>query len=178
MIKMTLFSLILFISLNLSAQKGKTFPSMDCETIKNETYSIPKDTKGKFTILGLSWSKKSEHDWETWLQPIYDRFISSDNFMQTNYDINVYFVVMFTGLNQAAYKNVMEKTQKKLGDDAAQYLLFYKGKLKEYKKELKLGSKTTPHFYVLDENGKVVYIATGRCTDKKLDEIDALLPNE
>jgi hypothetical protein len=176
--KATLFSIILFISINLSAQKGKIFPSMECETVKNETYNIPQDTKGKFTIMGLSWSKKSEHDWETWLQPIYDRFISSNNFMQTNYDINVYFVVMFTGVNQAAYKNVMEKTQKQLGDDAASYLLFYKGKLKEYKKELKLGSKEIPHFYVLDENGKVIYIAKGKCTDVKLGEIDALLPNE
>jgi len=178
MIKTTLFSLILFISINLSAQKGKPFPKMETETIKNETFTIPNDTKGKFTILGLSWSKKSEHDWETWLQPIYDRFIHSNNFMQTTYDINVYFVVMFTGLNQVAYKNVMEKSQKQLGEEASKYLLFYKGKLKEYKKELKLVNKDTPHFYVLDENGKVVYIAKGKCNSKKLDEIDALLPTE
>ena len=176
--KTIILSLVLFFTINVSAQKGKPFPNMECETIKNKTFSIPTDTKGKFTIMGLSWSKKSEHDWETWLQPIYDRFISSDNFMQTTYDINVYFVVMFTGLNQAAYKNVMEKTKKQLGDDASKYLLFYKGKLKEYKKELKLVNKDTPHFYVLDNNGKVVYIAKGKCNDKKLDEIDALLPND
>ena len=81
-------------------------------------------------------------------------------------------------LNKTAYKGVMEKSKKQLGDDAAKYLLFYKGKLKEYKNELKLTNKDTPHFYVLDENGKIVYIAKGKCSDKKLDEIDSLLPND
>jgi hypothetical protein len=178
MIKTFIITLILFTSLSITAQKGKVFPTMECETINNKEFVIPMDTKGKFTIVGLAWSKKSEYDWNTWLQPIYDRFISSNNFMQTNYDINVYFVAMFTGLNKTAYKGVMEKSKKQLGDDAAKYLLFYKGKLKEYKNELKLTNKDTPHFYVLDENGKIVYIAKGKCSDKKLDEIDSLLPND
>ncbi|MCO6501324.1 MAG: hypothetical protein J5I47_13245 [Vicingus serpentipes] len=172
------FILFLFLSSTAFSQKGELFPSLEGETIDNKAFTIPEDSKGKYTILGLSWSNKSEDDWNTWLQPVYDKFINSNNFMQTSYDINIYFIAMFTGLNKTAYKGVVEKSKKRLGKDAASYLLFYKGKLKEYKQKLNLGNKDTPHFYVLDETGKIVYIATGRCSDEKIDEIEAILPEE
>ena len=36
---------------------------------------LPNDTKGKYTLLGLAFSKKSEDDLNTWVEPVYWKFI-------------------------------------------------------------------------------------------------------
>ena len=48
-------------TISLQAQViGKTFPDMTAETIDDKKVSLPLDVKGKYTLLGLAYSKKSE----------------------------------------------------------------------------------------------------------------------
>ncbi|PCI16312.1 MAG: hypothetical protein COB62_08035 [Piscirickettsiaceae bacterium] len=49
----------------------------------------------------------------------------------------------------------------------------YKGSLDPYKAYLK--DKNKPYFFVLDENGKIVYATSGKYTAKKLDEIEGFV---
>jgi len=51
--------------------------------------------------------------------------------------------------------------------------LFYKGSLDPYKKHLK--DKHKPYFFVLDDQGKIVYSTSGRYSEKKLDKIESLV---
>src|SRR5215467_3076999 len=83
---------------------GKAFPSMTAETVDDKKVNLPQDTKGKYTLLGLAYSKKSEDELNTWLNPVYSTFIQKQTGMIQgfSYDVNVYFVPMFTGVNAAA----------------------------------------------------------------------------
>ena len=87
------------------AQVGDPFPAMETEKLDDTAFSIPKDTNGKFSLLGLAYSKRSEKDLETWFSPVYNKFMRDSKdaglFSSFGYDVNVYFIPMFTGIKAA-----------------------------------------------------------------------------
>ncbi len=161
--------------------KGKPFPEMKTLTLEQKTLYLPRDSKGKYTLLGLAFSKKSEKDLNSWFQPVYDKFLSAGTgdmnklFGSFGYDVNVYFVPMFTGINTAATKTAMKKAVKNIHPSIQKYILFYKGKLKPYKEALHFDQRDIPYFFVLDENGIVRYATSGKYTKAKMDQIEAVL---
>ena len=89
---------------NVTAQVvGKMFPGMEAETVEDKKVKLPDAVKGKYTLLGLAYSKKSEDELNTWFQPVFQKFIQKNKgiFEGFGYDVNVYFVPMFTGINAA-----------------------------------------------------------------------------
>ena len=52
--------LILFFVSHLATAQviGKMFPDMEAETVEDKKINLPTDTKGKYTLLGLAYSKK------------------------------------------------------------------------------------------------------------------------
>lgn len=160
---------------------GTIFPTMHTETVNDKSVDLPVDTKGKFTLLGLAFSKKSEHDLNTWLSPAYERFMQKPDgtmgklFGGYSYDVNLYFIPMFTGINTVATGPAKRKALKKLDERLLPYILFYSGKLKPYKDALDFEKRDKPYFFVLDANGKIVYATSGPYDQNKMKEIEALL---
>lgn len=161
---------------------GNQFPSMITSTADGKVVDLPSDTKGKFTLLGLAFSKKSEDDLNTWIEPVYWKFIDKpegkiDQLFGTGsaYDVNAYFVPMFTGIKTAATKAAKRKALKKMDPRLIPSILFYNGKLKPYKAALDFQKKDIPYFFVLDKNGKIIYATSGRYSDNKMDEVEALI---
>ena len=54
---------------------GKTFPAMEAETVEDKKVKLPEDVKGKYTLLGLAYSKKSEDELNSWFQPVFEKFV-------------------------------------------------------------------------------------------------------
>ncbi|HSZ72706.1 MAG TPA: hypothetical protein VK750_08510, partial [Cytophagaceae bacterium] len=90
-------------------------------------------------------------------------------------NIHAFFIAMYTGSSQNFAENGIK--QMKTGVDVAlhPYILIYKGELEPYKTKLKLDTKDDPYVFVLDEKGKIIYIAHGIYTDKAMDQIEALI---
>jgi len=155
---------------------GSAFPSMEAETVKDMVVTLPNDAKGKYTLVGLAYSKKSEGDLDSWLIPVYNTFIHKPEkpslFSSFAYDVNVYFVPMFTGAKAVAAGTAKKKAAEGVDEKLHNYLLFFKGKLKDYKEKLGFDKKDVPYFYVLDPNGKIVYATSGRYSQEKMDEIE------
>src|ERR1044071_9041424 len=99
--KLLLSVVALAFAFNLSAQViGKMFPDMEAETVEDKKVLLPRDVKGKYTLLGLAYSKKSEDELNSWFNPVFSKFIQKSSGGLTagmGYDVNVYFVPMFTG---------------------------------------------------------------------------------
>ena len=163
-------SFSLLVSFNGGKQEKKSFPDLQGETLQDKTVNIPVDIKGKFTLIGMAYSDKAEKDLRTWLNPLYNKFIEKNSMF--NYDINLYFIPMFTGARQAtmnlAKKELKEGTNRQFFSN----IICYRGALKKYKEELKLNEKDKPYFFVLDKEGKIVYSTSGNFTDNKLEEIE------
>lgn len=172
-----LFATLLILASVTSTQAqviGKLFPSMEAETVEDKKVMLPVDTKGKYTLLGLAYSKKSEDELNTWFSPVYNKFVRKATGMLDGmgYDVNVYFVPMFTGVNAAATGTAKKKAIKNIDPMLLPYILFYKGELKTYKETLDFEKRDIPYFFVLDPEGKIVFATSGAYTDDKLDEVE------
>ncbi len=147
---------------------------MEGESLTNEFINIPDDLAGKYTIIGLAYSKKAEEYLKSWFRPAYYQFLykpEEPSVFQSTYDIHLYFVPMFTGAKRPAYQGVMKKVKKTVDPKLHPYVLFYKGELKKYKEDLNFEGKHLPYFYVLDPEGTIIYSTSGRYTEAKMQEI-------
>lgn len=153
---------------------GTVFPALEAETVEDKTVVLPDDTKGKYTLVGMAYSRKSEDELNTWFQPVFQKFIQKGTGIMAGfgYDVNVYFVPMFTGVNAAATGTAKRKAAKNIDPQLLPYILFYRGEIKSYKKALDFEKKDIPYFFVLDPEGKIVYATSGRFTQAKLDEVE------
>jgi hypothetical protein len=166
------------VSLSLIAQvTGKMFPDMEAETVEDKKIMLPNDVKGKYTLLGLAYSKKSEDDLNSWFQPVFEKYIQKTTGLMSGfgYDVNVYFVPMFTGINAAATGTAKRKALKNIDPQLLPYVLFYRGELKTYKQSLEFDKKDVPYFFVLDPTGKIVHAAVGKYSEDKMEEIEAVI---
>jgi hypothetical protein len=156
---------------------GKQFPEMVAETVDDKKVWLPQDVKGKYTLLGLAYSKKSEDQLNTWFNPVFTTFIQKNTGQMStfNYDVNVFFVPMFTGINAAATGTAKRKAMKNTDPQLLPYILFYKGELKKYKDELDFERKDIPYFFVLDANGKIVFATNGAYSEAKMESIEAVI---
>lgn len=150
---------------------------MEAETVEDKKVKLPESTKGKFTLLGLAYSKKSEDELNTWFTPVFEKFIQKTNGLMAGmgYDVNVYFVPMFTGINAAATGTAKKKAVKNVDPQLLPYLLFYKGDLKAYKEALDFEKKDIPYFFVLDSEGKIVFATSGAYSQDKMDSIEEVI---
>lgn len=153
---------------------GSIFPAMEAETVEDKKVALPKDVSGKYTLIGMAYSKKSEDELNTWFQPVFEKFIQKTTGVMADfsYDVNVYFVPMFTGVNAAATGTAKKKALKNIDAKLLPYILFYKGELKKYKEALDFEKRDIPYFFVLDPAGKIVYATSGKYTDTKMDEVE------
>jgi hypothetical protein len=166
--------LVAFINDSHAQVIGKIFPDMEAETIDDKKVMLPTDTKGKYTLVGLAYSKKSEDDLNGWFSPVYNKFVRKTEGMLTGmgYDVNVYFVPMFTGVNAAATGTAKKKALKNIDPILLPYILFYKGELKPYKEALDFEKRDIPYFFVLNPEGKIVFATSGAYTEDKLDQVE------
>ena len=170
----TLVVLLACFNLTNAQVIGKQFPDMEAETVEDKKVNLPTDTKGKYTLLGLAYSKKSEDELNSWFSPVYNKFVKKATGLMAGmgYDVNVYFVPMFTGVNAAATGTAKKKALKNIDPQLLPYILFYKGELKSYKETLDFEKRDIPYFFVLDTDGKIVYATSGAFTEGKLDEVE------
>jgi hypothetical protein len=151
---------------------GQIFPDLKGETLDDKIISIPNDTKGKSTIICMAYSDDAEKDLRTWYEPTYNKFIAKTELMSDAYDINLYFVPMFTGVKEGAVGNAKKQMKEGVQEDLQPHIMVYKGALDAYKDKLKMEDKKKPYIFVLDESGKIIYVTSGAYTEEKMDEIE------
>ena len=167
--------LFTFSSLLMNGQSGNTFPDIDVINLNDEELNIPEDLKGKFSLIGVAFSEDAQSDLYTWSQPIFSEFMDENNLSSLVYDPNVHLILMFTGANQLAYnkakQQIIEGTDESLTDN----IVLYKGAMENYRKTLKMKDRKKPYFFVLDMEGKIIYVTSGRYTMKALKEVGNLI---
>jgi hypothetical protein len=178
--KQSFFLIITFFLFSTGfAQKGNIFPPLEGESLVHGMVNIPDDIAGKYTLIGIALSKKSESSLKTWFNPVYQQLLRKPEpgaLFAFEYDVNVYFIPMLTGAKRPAYEKVMEKVEKDVDKKLHPNVLFYKGNLKDYKDALNIDDKDIPYFYLLDKEGKIVYATTGNYSDNKLQKVIDQLP--
>lgn len=165
--------------MTVQAQVGKVFPNLKGETVEGKSMQLPAATKGKYTLLGLAFTQKSDQALQGWFTPVYERFMNDKGnaglFADFAYDVNVYFVPMFSGIKKAAAGTAKRKTLKKVDKELHPHILFYTGEIRSYREALELEERGEPFFFVLDKNGKIVYATSGAYSAEKMEEVESVL---
>jgi len=157
--------------------KGSQFPEISGKNLNGKQVSIPSDSNDKITLVGMAYSKKSEGALKSWFMPVYDKFILKRGMFDSNYDVNVFFIPMFTGLKKSAYESTYKKLKESNRDNLFDHILFYKGGLEPYKSELGLKEKETPYLFLIDQSGNIIHKASGKFTEGKMEKIEDVLDN-
>lgn len=169
------FCLITLTGFTMLGQEGKQFPKLSGETLDSKEVTIPESVTGKITLVGLAYSKKAEQTLSTWYTPMYDKFVLKRGIFDHLYDVNMFFVPMYTGAKKMAYGTSMKKLMESNRKDLFPYILFYKGELDVYAEALNMDNKNLPYFFVLDEEGKIVYATKGLYNEQKMEKIEEIL---
>jgi hypothetical protein len=157
------------------AQPGKRFPSLSGETLESQTFSIPDSSFGKITLVGMAWSRKAEDVLTTWYTPMYDKFVLKRGIFDSRYEVNMFFVPMYTGMKKVAYDIALKQLRESNRKDLFPHILFYKGSLEPYETPLNLKDDSMPCLFVLDEEGIIIYATQGLYSDKKMEAIETIL---
>ncbi len=167
--------IVLFFTLHSIAQEKNPFPEIEVVDLNEEQLVLPKDSEGKFTLIGVAFSEKAQDDLYSWSQPVFSEFMDENNLSSLVYDPNVYLILMFTGANQVVYekakKQITEGTDESLKDN----VVLYKGKMEDYRDQLDMKDRKKPYFFVLDKEGNIIYTAEGPYSKKVLQEVGHLI---
>ena len=159
----------------LQAQMGDVFPEIDVIDLDDKSLTIPDDTKGKFSLIGVAFSEDAQEDLYSWSQPVFSEFLDENNLSSLVYDPNVHLILMFTGANQLAYNNAKKKITEGTDESLTDNIVLYKGSMDDYRKTLKMKDRKKPYFFVLDQKGKIIYATSGRYSRKVLEEVGNLI---
>ncbi|WP_420580687.1 hypothetical protein [Reichenbachiella sp.] len=178
--KVIAFLLSILYTVNSFAQEsdaiGSIFPDMLTEDLSDNKINLPEDIKGKYSIIGLSYNKKSADKMPNWIVPIYQKFIAEPPGLQISYDINTYFVYMFSGMTVALKDVVKNKMLNEMDEVLKPHTLFETGELKSYQKVLDmLGRKDTPYFFILDPEGKILWATRGTPRESKINKLASFI---
>ena len=164
-------AILLLFSLNTFAQVGKKFPTLEGVTLGEKKVNIPADCKGKMTVICLAFSKRAEEALHSWMVPMYNKFVAKTGMMDDAYDVNLYFVPMFTGIHQPTENMAKKQLKDGTGKEFFNIVLCYHGSIHPYKEELNFDEKEFPYFFILDKDGKIIYATKGFYDEKKMEEI-------
>ena len=162
----------LLVSLGINAQ---TVPSFSGTTAENKTISIPSCSKGKYVLICFASSKKAQADFESWLNPVYNRYIAKTGFMDDMFDVDVFFIPIFGGAEGAMQATVKRRFIETAQKDLWPHLVFAESGLKETLASLNMSNESVPYFFFLDKDGKIVYRTSGVFSEEKFDAIDELV---
>ncbi len=167
------FLLILLFAFLHGGVFAQQFPSLSGTTLEGKTVKIPDNTNGKFTIVGLTNSQKSQQMLSEWTQEIYNYFV-----MDPAYDLNVYVVPMLGGIKELAAGTVEKEMKKGLDPSFYKHFLLYRGDVAPYRQSLNMTQKEIPYFFVLDKTGKIVYSTSGAYSDDKLEKMEEAMEED
>lgn len=177
MIKALIFNTILTASMSLA--KAQNFPSIQCTSLEGKKINLPADNNGKITVLGMAFSQKAEKELSSWFQPAYTNFIEKPDanaiIPMDSYDVNCYFIPVFSGILEAAAGKVEKKMKAGLDKSLQSNVLVFKGSADEIKKSLKIDKNDSPWFFVVNEKGEVLYTTSGAYSDAKMEAIEKIL---
>lgn len=155
--------------------RAQEIPVISGVTINNVKINLPVDLKGKFSLLCFASSSKAENDLQSWLDPVYQKFIAKTGIMDDMYDVNIFFIPVLTGTNFTFAGSMKKKFKENTQEDMQSHVIFCNEEGKNILAALEMEKSEAPHIFLLNKECKIIYRTTGGYTEEKFDHIDDLL---
>ncbi len=161
----------------VSGQKGKHFPDVQLENVDGKTYNSNVLFGKGYVLIGIGTSQKAEEDLRTWQEPVYNKYIAKTGLMDGMYDVQVWFIPLFTGANQVSKPKVIKKLKENNEPMVENHLLIYSGS-KDPFDSFGVVEKREPYFMLVNSDGLVVWVAQGSFQQKYIDQIQDILSTD
>ena len=149
----------------------------ECQDLHGKKVVLPQDVIKKKSLIVLAATKKAEEDLQSWMKPFFDTFISDNStniFATESYDVNTYFIPVFSGVAKAAASNIQKKMLNGLDPILQSHVLIYRGNANKLFDELYLNKKEVA-IIILDSDGSILKKIKGGYHEDKMEEIEKIL---
>lgn len=167
------FLLVIPLLFGGALQAQQVFPDLEGETVDGRTIRLPIKGTGSFTIVAMAYGKKAEPMLEKWYAPAYARFVDKHGLFAGTYDVELFLVPMFVGMNKSAYGSTMNRLRKEVDPDIARRVLFVMDEVHGLIDKLGMNDKNIPYFFVLDKDGNILARVSGAYSVDQLDALEA-----
>ncbi len=169
------FLVFLFILITPSICDSQIIDHFSGTTISNKKVEIPLIQKDKFSLLFFAISPKSQKDLESWLDPIYQKYIAKTGIMDDAFDVNVFFVPLIKSTNTSLIELVKRKFRENTQEDFKSHILFLDTPSEKIISDLRLTDQNIPYIFLLNKEGKILFRSSGAYSDEKFDQIDEMI---
>jgi hypothetical protein len=163
---------VIFSLTEFRAQTQKLFPSIDGHLLNDKNIHIPQKNQ-KYSIVAIAYNRDAEYQLKEWLNPLYNVFIKKEKGagqmdMAELFDVNFVFIPLISG-----FKKVEEDFKDNTDKEFWPYIMdTEKTDIKGLQKELSVDNTKIPYFYVLNPEGKIVEVQSGKFSEAKLDKLE------
>jgi len=163
---------LVFVCIQAFGQQGSMFPEIDGSLLNDQHMTLPLHND-KYSIVAIAYNRDAEDFLKQWLNPLYNAFIKKakgeQQFdMAELFDVNFVFIPLISG-----FKKVREDFKENTDKEFWPYILdTEKTDIKAIQKKLSVVNNKIPFFYVLDKQGKIVQVQSGKFTEAKLDKLE------
>jgi len=166
---LTIFTLFLFLHMTPAQEIkplsiGDHFPSLKGELLSFQKFEIPKDCKGKVSLLIVAFKRGTQPQIDTWTKEILPLYDSNEEFLFLEVPM---ISGMYSWMSSYIDNGMRSGIQKKLHDN----VLTYYGSLSDYYKYFGVDDKKTCYLFLLDKEGKVQLMKKGNANPESMKEL-------
>lgn len=145
------------------------FPAVTCENMNGEQKVIPQ--QGKYQLMVIAFGKQNEKELQSWLQPLYDKFIAKTSLIDFIFDADLYLLSILNGLEASAAKANKNKIKQEVDEELQPKIFLFQGDQEKLLKDLNIDSKQL-YVFLMDANGKIIYKTSGKYSEAKMEAIE------
>lgn len=139
---------------------GMKMPDIETVSLAGDTINLPRDTRGKYTVLCFAFVQKAQSLVDTWTLPILEKYPSDEIFY--------YEIPMLAGGYKYVRGFIDGGMKRGVPQNLHRHVATYYGPLNRYKTELNMPDSKTVYLFLLDKQGIIVHREEGAANKEKL----------
>ena len=145
---------------------SKAFPTVQAKNLEGNQTTIPDDAKGKVTLVAVAFLQQSQGQLDSWLNPFYEKFGKSDDFM-------FYEIPMIAGGYVFMKPIISSGMRGGLPQFKHKHVVTFFGDVKQYSDTLNI-DPGFGHAFLLDKEGIIRWQGKGFAEKDALEEMFSL----
>lgn len=164
---MTKFLILFFIIFTITALSKDKFPFVKAELLNGNEIQLPKDIKGKITVIIIAFERNAQKQIDPWTEALLP--------LENNNDIEYYEIPMISGfysfMSGMIDGGMKKGIDPKLHDNVATYY----GDRDKYFECFNINDKSLCYVFLLDKEGDIVYRDKGKPSGDDIKNLKAVI---
>lgn len=171
-INVLLFFLVLSLSYAFVLPKEEMvlqFPKMKGMLVNKQELELPKDIKGKRTVIVIALKKEvAKNQAGSWAEPLLTKYANQSDFQFLE-------IIMLSSMYSMVKGYIYSSMKSDMPEIMHDKVMAVFASLKPYKKQLKMSNENEAYVFVLDQVGEIIHQVEGGANTQKLRKVYQVL---